>query len=174
MGRRTRLRWTVALSLCVIAAGAGAEQSIEGKVVRILTGDTITVLSAGREYTVHLHYIDAPDLKQSYGPEAYNNLRRMISKKPVTVSWSGYNRYGQLLGKVTKNGQDVAKNQLQDGYAWHAVKYAQDQPRYDRYFYGMTELDARDAHRGLWQSKDPMPPWDFRTGLTTDLTPPLK
>lgn len=160
--------------LCVDAAGTGAGQSIEGKVVRILSGDTIVVLSRGREYTVRLHYIDAPDSKQGYGPQAYDNLRRMVSKKRVTVSWDGYSPYGQLLGKVTRDGQDIALKQLRDGYAWHAVKYAQEQDRYDRYFYGMAERDARDAHCGLWQGKDPVAPWDFRADPTAEPAHHLK
>ena len=53
-------------SLTVLSA------EIRGKIVRVADGDTVTVLDAldGAPFRIRLDKIDAPELRQPFGPEA--------------------------------------------------------------------------------------------------------
>lgn len=58
------------LLLC-LAATAFARSEIEGKVVRVADGDTITVLAPGNQQVkVRLYGIDCPERKQAFGQRA--------------------------------------------------------------------------------------------------------
>jgi hypothetical protein len=59
------------------------------------------------------------------------------------------------------NGQDVGLAQLDAGLAWWYRKYAHEQPPQS----ASTTKQRRIGRRlriGLWQDKDPMPPWAWR------------
>src|SRR5258707_12329375 len=51
---------------------------IEGKVINVHDGDTITVLDKDNKKThIRLQGIEAPELKQEFGPVSQHNLSRM-------------------------------------------------------------------------------------------------
>jgi endonuclease YncB( thermonuclease family) len=55
-----------------------------------------------------------------------------------------------------EDGRDVAGEMLDAGLAWHFARYSNDRD------YAAAERRARDAKRGLWQDRDPIPPWEWR------------
>ncbi len=52
--------------------------------------------------------------------------------------------------------------QVKAGYAWHYKFYQQEQSLDDRRRYADAEKQARAQRLGLWQDKNPMPPWEHR------------
>lgn len=141
-------------------------ETIEGKVVSIADGDTVTVLtSSNQQYKIRLNGIDAPEKAQPYGQASKQNLSALIGQKTVTVDWSKLDRYGRTIGKVTFAGKDINLEQIKAGMAWHYKKYQNDQLPDDRVKYADAEDSARSARIGLWQDSNPVPPWEWRYSL---------
>ena len=140
-----------------VAAVAGAA-TLEGRVVKVADGDTITVLDAAKvQHKVRLDKIDAPEKKQAFGNAARKHLASFVADKSVKVDWSKKDRYGRVLGTVRgEGGEDLNLRMVKDGYAWHYKHYDQTPA------YAEAEREARTAKRGLWQEKNPVPPWEFR------------
>ncbi|HEX8140352.1 MAG TPA: thermonuclease family protein [Pyrinomonadaceae bacterium] len=142
---------------------------IEGKVVKVSDGDTITVLDKeNRQHKIRFQGIDAPESKQEFGQVSKDNLARMILGKEVKVIWSKQDKYGRTVGKVLLDGRDINIEQVKAGLAWHYKKYSDEQPPEDRVTYAAAETEARAARRGLWQDPNPTPPGEWRAEAKTD------
>ena len=46
--------------------------------------------------------------------------------------------------------------------AWWYRQYAKDQMQQERVDYEQAELLAKQRRYGLWNSTDPVPPWEWR------------
>jgi endonuclease YncB( thermonuclease family) len=137
--------------------------TLKGRVVRVIDGDTIVVLDAGKvQHKIRLQGIDAPERKQAFGTKSKENLSDLVAGKSVVVDYSKYDRYQRILGKVLVNGQDVNLEQVEDGMAWHYKKYQGEQSASDRIKYSDAEREARMRKLGLWHDPNPDPPWDYR------------
>lgn len=142
-----------------------ATRILEGKVVGVADGDTITVLGAGNRQTrVRLQGIDAPESGQAFGQVSKRNLSDLVFDRQVVVEYEKSDRYGRTLGKVVAFGRDVNLEQVKAGLAWHYKYYLDEQSPEDRRLYADAETEARSARRGLWADPGPIPPWDFRRG----------
>lgn len=139
---------------------------IEGKVINVHDGDTITVLDPYDEkFHIRLQGIDAPELKQSFGSVSQQNLSRLVLGKQVEIYWSKVDKYRRTVGTIMLDGQDVNIEQVKAGLAWHFKKYADEQPAPDRITYAAAELAARAAVLGLWQEANPTMPGDWRQAV---------
>jgi len=151
-----------------IASTADAA-NLEGRVVGISDGDTITILdSENRQHKIRLSGIDAPEKAQAFGNRARQHLVSLAFGKSVTVEWRKQDKYGRIVGKVLANcdqpgcPQDAGLEQLKAGMAWWYRKYAGEQSAEDRERYEAAEQAARDGKLGLWRDPKPVPPWDWR------------
>ena len=132
------------------------------KVVKVTDGDTVHVLDqANTRHKIRLGGIDAPEKKQIYGDKSTQNLTNLIAGKNVEVEYSKRCRYGRIIGKLIKDGQDINLLQIKQGYAWHYKYYQKDQSKLDRMLYSSAEIEARKKTLGLW-SVPAVPPWEFR------------
>lgn len=145
------------LWLCLTVTAVGAAETLAGRVVGVLDGDTIMVLSTGNRQTrVRLAQIDAPEKRQDYGQASKRALSAWVYGKRVEVEVADVDRYGRSVGRVLIGGIDVNLEQVRAGMAWVYRQYAHDPA------YFSAEDDARTARRGLWSQPNPEPPWDFR------------
>lgn len=136
---------------------------LEGKVVGVADGDTITVLdSSNTQYKIRLAGIDAPEKKQPFGQVSKRSLSDLVYDKTVQVDWSKTDRYGRLVGKVLVNNLDANLEQVKRGLAWHYSKYKKEQPFEDRLTYLHAQQEATAAKLGLWVEPNPLAPWDWR------------
>jgi endonuclease YncB( thermonuclease family)/methylphosphotriester-DNA--protein-cysteine methyltransferase len=136
---------------------------IEGKVVRVSDGDTVTVLDKdNKQYKIRLAGIDAPESKQDYGQVSKDNLAKLVFGKQVTVLWDKVDKYRRTVGKILVDGRDINIEQVKGGFAWHYKKYESEQPPEDRVTYAEAERQARAAKLGLWQDPNPTPPGEWR------------
>ncbi|WP_107824148.1 thermonuclease family protein [Campylobacter concisus] len=124
------------------------------KVISVHDGDTITVLSGKEQTKVRLYGIDAPEKKQDYGQRSKQFLANLIAGQMVEVEPKGKDRYKRTLGNIYYKGQDINAQMVLNGYAWAYVKYSK--------IYVDQEKLARENKRGLWQSSNPTPPWEWR------------
>ena len=92
-------------------------QTLEGRVVGVADGDTITVLGASnRQARVRLQGIDAPESRQAFGEVSKRNLSDLVFNTQVVVEYEKTDRYGRTLGKVLAGGRDVNLEQLKAGW----------------------------------------------------------
>ena len=91
---------------------------IEGRVVAIADGDTITVLDADRvQHRIRLGGIDAPEKGQAFGTRSKESLSDLVFSKAVTVETGKMDRYGREIGKVLVDGLDANLQQVSRGFA---------------------------------------------------------
>lgn len=145
---------------------------IEGRVIKVSDGDTITVLDHdNRQIKIRMSGIDAPEKAQPYGQRAKQNLSRLVFDKEVRVDWNKRDKYKRTLGKVwvqpadcrdCEQSLDANLAQLTAGMAWWYRKYANEQPVEDQNVYSAAEAKAQAKRVGLWSDPTPMPPWEWR------------
>ncbi|OYU45717.1 MAG: nuclease [Burkholderiales bacterium PBB4] len=150
-----------ATALLASVAHAHAD-TLEGKVVGISDGDTITVLDDRREVKVRVSGIDAPEKKQPFGQRSKEHMSECAFGKTVAIEWRKTDRYGRTIGKVVVDGVDCGLRQIELGMAWHYKAYAKEQSPVDRAAYAEAESQAQARRAGLWSDPHPMPPWEFR------------
>ena len=125
-----------------------------GKVVSVHDGDTITILAQKKQIKIRLFGIDAPELKQPYGKKSKQFLSNSIAGQIVEVKENGNDRYGRTIGTISLNGEDINAQMVENGYAWAYRKFSKK--------YTAQESKAKSQKLGLWQDKEPIPPWVFR------------
>ena len=132
------------------------------KVVKVSDGDTVHVLDQSTvKHKIRLGGIDAPERKQAFGKKSSKNLARHIAGELVDVEYKKRDRYGRIIGKIIKGGQDINLLQVKQGYAWHYKRFQKDQSEIDRILYSSAETEARAKTIGLW-AYPAIPPWEFR------------
>jgi endonuclease YncB( thermonuclease family) len=142
---------------------ASGSQTLNGRVVSVADGDTVTVLDANdTQHRIRLEGIDAPESHQAFGEQSRQSLAEMISGKEVTVNYQKTDQYGRLVGKILFDGRDINLEQVRAGMAWHYKFYENEQTPEDRELYAKAEETARSARRGLWQDPNPVEPYQFR------------
>ncbi len=165
------LRRLLALGLWCLAGPALAE-TLEGQVVEISDGATLTVQdSAKARLKIRLAGIDAPETAQPFGRESRKHLSDLTLGRTVRVEWRRQDDYGRILGKVLlraadcpncpKTG-DAGLAQLEAGMAWWRRDTRREQTLEDQGYYEYAEFDARARRIGLWQDPAPVPPWEWR------------
>ncbi len=163
----------LAIALLLVLSCRGAYSAIlEGRVVGVTDGDTVTVLDGGRKrHKIRLAGIDAPEKAQPFGQRSKENLSRMVFDKDVLVEWKKRVKYKRIVGKVWVQPEscphcpmtlDAGHAQITVGLAWWYRKYAREQSPQGRGAYSFSEQEARAKRVGLWSETDPVPPWDWR------------
>ena len=156
------MRYIFFLLCCVPGLAVSDYLDCPCKVVKVTDGDTVHVLDQSTvRHKIRLGGIDAPEKKQAFGNKSKQNLANLIAGKQVEVEYDKRDRYGRIIGKLIKNGQDINLLQIKHGYAWHYKYYQKDQTKLDRDLYSAAEIEAREKRLGLWVEAA-VPPWEFR------------
>jgi len=133
--------------------------TLEGNVVKIADGDTLTLLtSTNQQVKIRLTGIDTPEKRQPFGKRAKQALAKLAFQKQVLVEVETKDRYGRTVGVVFVDGQNVNAELVRQGMAWVYRKYTSDKRLYT------LESEAKQAKRGLWLDENPIPPWEWRRG----------
>ncbi len=146
------------LALALLAAGCGLWRGeFEGKVVRVIRGDTIKVQKdSGRIVRVVLAGVDSPEKGQPYEKRARAFVQKRALGQRVTVKMQGRNGYGHILGVVLlPGGRNLNRLLVAEGLAWADPDYDED-PELKK-----LEERARRFRKGLWRDDHPVPPWEF-------------
>jgi endonuclease YncB( thermonuclease family) len=153
----------VATILSVLFAAQVHAEILNGTVVGVADGDTVTVLDASRQqYKIRLMGIDAPEKKQAFGNKSKQALSDLVFNKQVSVEFNKTDKYGRTIGKILVDGLDANLEQVKKGMAWHYKQYQKEQSSVDRTAYAKAEELAKAKKLGLWFDPSPTPPWDFR------------
>ncbi len=155
----TLLFLLVNLAFC----GVSATTLLEGRVVGVSDGDTLTVLDVQKKpHKIRLLGIDAPEKAQPFGQKSKESLSHLAFQKQVQVRSSKKDRYGRTVGQVFVGNTDVCLEQVKLGMAWHYKTYQREQSPEDRVLYDRAESQAREQRIGLWQDPAPIEPSVFR------------
>ncbi|CSS42551.1 MULTISPECIES: thermonuclease family protein [Enterobacteriaceae] len=131
--------------------------NIQGKVIRVLDGDTIEILQNKTPVRIRLANIDAPEKKQAYGRWSTDQLKSLIAEQSVRVTYSHNDRYGRIIGRVfTTSGSEANRFMVQSGAAWVYERYNVDESL------PALQREAQEQKRGLWADANPVPPWEWR------------
>jgi len=169
---RLSLLFVLLLLLIPTTFSHSAASVLEGTVVKVADGDAITVLDSDKvQHRVRVAGIDAPEKGQPFGNASRKRLVNLVARKEVRVEFDKHDRYGRIVGKVwvtpidcptCGKTLDVGLAQITAGMAWWYRKYAKEQSREDQGRYEFAEQEAKTKRVGLWQDKNPQPPWEFR------------
>ncbi|MBR4220727.1 MAG: thermonuclease family protein [Victivallales bacterium] len=147
------LTLTLLLSISVCLA-----DTLLGRVIRVLDGDTVELLTAQREnIRIRLNAIAAPEKSQAYGQRSRRYLNDLVHGRNVQVQYTSKDRYGRILGDIYLGEELINLKMVEAGLAWHYVMFAKGNT-----LMAKAEAEARAAKRGLWQEPNPIPPWEFR------------
>jgi endonuclease YncB( thermonuclease family) len=160
---RARGLCLLAALLIVCAPGAWAGETLSGRVVGVIDGDTVEVLMPSRQMVrVRLAEIDAPEHDQPWGGRAKQLLSGMVFGRSVRLEATTHDRYGRLVARIYNGDRDVNAEMVRRGGAWAYRQYLTDAR-----LIGL-ETQARTAHLGLWSlpTSQTIPPWDWRHGAS--------
>lgn len=129
---------------------------LKGECVAVSDGDTIKILVDKEQVVVRLASIDAPEKRQPFGTKSREHLAELVFRKECVVEVTGKDGYGRKIGKVRVDDVDVNSQMVKDGFAWQYKQYDKSKEL------EQIEREAREAKRGLWADKDPVPPWEWR------------
>jgi len=153
------LRQFIVLFVLIIANVSFAEQ-FNGKVSKVIDGDTIWVRSDSTTVKVRLSYIDAPELKQMFGMQSKKYLTSLVLDKNVEIHSYRRDRYKRVIGEVYihNNNESVFINAklLKSGHAWVYKRY-----RKNPYLMNLENF-ARMKKNGIWNLDNPKEPWKYR------------
>ena len=152
--------------LLSILAGAAAAGVIEGQVIEVPDGDTVTVLARGGTslHKVRLAGIDAPAMNRPNGGSSRESLKRLLRGKIVRVEATAIDPKGRLVGIVVVL-QDLQKcaetpcderldpglAQLNAGMATLNKANLAFQTEDAQRRYASAEAHARAQSLGLWR-----------------------
>jgi micrococcal nuclease len=172
MSVRRLLALMVLLLLGAVVAGAGpgrlpgraggrhkSAAAVEGRVARVVDGDTIDVIAGGARVRVRYIGVDTPETRhpakavQCYGQAASAFNERLVGGQRVRLvrDVEERDRYGRLLAYVyrARDGLFVNAELARLGYA-QPLAIGPD-TRYARRFARLAR-EARHAGRGLWSA----------------------
>ena len=124
--------------------------------IRVIDGDTVKGIAEGKQITIRLVEIDAPEMDQPFGLASKNFLMKLTSNEKITYTSEGEDRYGRTLGKLFKNEENLNALMVKSGFAWVYERYAKNHNLF------VYQEVAKSKNLGLWQSKKPIAPWVWR------------
>jgi micrococcal nuclease len=154
MGRTTVIVYTLYVLLSL--SYSESAEILEGLVVSIADGDTLTLQVDGEFHRIRLSEIDTPERDQPWGNESKAALVFKVEDALIQVTVVDADRYGRKVGKVWLDGRDVNRELVNEGHAWVYERYLLDETLMDD-----QEL-AKSEERGLWGLPEPIPPWQWR------------
>ena len=151
--------------LSVLCAACGGQKDghfavkpvqVVGECLYVYDGDTVLMNMNGEKRKIRLYGIDAPEMSQEFGDKSRALLSRLVEKKKITVSVTGEDRYGRVIGVIFVDGMDVNALMLKNGAAWHYKDFDKSTE------YAELESLARMERLGLWATRSIMAPWEYR------------
>jgi len=138
------------------------------KVRYVIDGDTVIVSKSWSEVRIRLDAIDCPEDGQDWGNVSKAGLIKLIGGQYVYLETHGVDRHGRMLATVyLQNSPDsewinVNERMVMLGHAWVARKYYGHLPKPRQDQLNKLERWAKSKRVGLWNTENPIPPWQWR------------
>jgi len=118
--------------------------------------ESATILVSDHQVKIRLFGIDAPERGQAYSQKSKEALADLVFGKEIRVVVCDKDRYGRTVGDIFVGSTFVNEKMVRDGWAWNYARYSKSK------HYAELEREAREARKGLWAGKQPVPPWEYR------------
>lgn len=141
----------------------GKAQPLKGDAVtgraQVHDGDTLRLRYCGRQVSMRIQGIDAPELKQTCskggvkvdcGIIARDRLAALVAQTDITCTVMATDKYKRPVATCLANGQDVARTLVREGLAWEYKKFSGGA-------YSADEEYAASRGLGLWGMESDMP-----------------
>lgn len=161
---KIRLLLAFAVTLAQIPLPAKA-QTFEAVVVSIGDVDTIRVKQGGKNQTVRLACIDAPEMGQRpWGQMAKNRLQQLLPPSTkVKLRTVETDKYKRLVAEIfTSDNRSINTNLMQEGNAAVYRQYLKGcSPQLQQSLLN-AQSSAKGRRLGIWSQNNPVMPWEFR------------
>ena len=142
---------TLLLTLLVSVSVFAQTIVFQGRVVDVLDGDTVTVLTqSNNEFQVRCRGISAPKGQEDFASHSRERLGLSLLDQPVVVRDVRREPDGTIAGTVLWNGLDMCLDQVRAGMA--SFNDQDEQRRATRQQYARAESDARSNGFGMWRA----------------------
>lgn len=133
-------------------------QTYQGKVIKVLDGDSINILHEGKVLRIRLAEIDAPERSQSFWKKSKQALENYVAGKEVEVEEFDVDQYGRVVGHVYQDDVWVNGELVRGGYAYVYREFAVSKKLYE------YEGEAERNKTGIWQlpETERTKPWEWR------------
>lgn len=134
-------------------------ESFRARTSRVIDGDSLVVKRGKEKIRIRLWGIDTPEKGQPFSQEAKRFTQRLLLGRMVTVTSVEYDDYGRLVAMVYLGRDNVSEKLVGSGLAWVHIYYCHKRICNT---WKVLERKAREAKRGLWLEKHPVPPWQWK------------
>lgn len=144
-----------------LSSVGNSEQAIKetATVSRVVDGDTIKAIIQGKEDTVRLIGIDAPETvdpektAQCFGKKSSDKAKEMLTDKAIVLesdsTQGNRDEYGRLLRYVfLQDGTNFNEFMISEGYAYEYT-FKNNPYKYQSEFKGAEEI-AQENKKGIW------------------------
>jgi len=128
--------------------------TIEGKIIRVIDGDTFVFQGSGKKFKVRMSDIDAPEISQTFGLRSKDFLQRYLNRR-IKLFCKGKDKYKRVLATVFCDSVNINELEIKLGYAWYTVKFSSNEHYFD------LQEAAKSLKLGLWQYEH-VEPWIYR------------
>tara|TARA_A100001011_G_scaffold349432_1_gene388036 strand:+ start:144 stop:617 length:474 start_codon:yes stop_codon:yes gene_type:complete len=145
---------------CLILTPYAFSGQFDAKVIKVIDGDTIWVKTDNKHVKIRLSYIDAPELRQTFGVRSKNYLTDLVLDKDIQIDTYRKDRYNRIIGEVYMHNDTesifVNAKLLKSGHAWVYKRY-----RNNQYLMNLEDY-AKTNVKGIWSTENPLEPWIYR------------
>lgn len=144
--------------LVTIAPACGMSQ-FNGRVVKIIDGDSLLVSAANKTIEVRLYGVDCPEYNQPFSKVIKRFVRKNVLAEKVTVSPEYYDSYGRLVAIVAKGSWVLNSKLVSSGYAWVYPQFCRKEVCKS---WKIDQKRAEEEQKGIWSKEKQVPPWKWK------------
>lgn len=142
----------IVVIICIIAFALQAARHLNGKVIRIIDGDTFVMVTDNNDCIhVRMASIDAPELSQAFGMNCKLALAGYINGQEISLTTNGKDQYKRTIATVYFNHENINLKMVANGFAWQYKKYSTGQE------FSEAQQNAKQNKLGLWHFQNIMP-----------------
>lgn len=138
------------------ASGAKTTVPVTAQVVYASDGDSGVLQVGAEKWKFRMAGIDTPEAAQVYGLEAKAAFLSRARGHDLNAVVKETDRYGRKVVELSDASGSINDWMLATGNAWHFAKYDKSPYR------AALEVKAKAQNLGLWASRNPVSPWEFR------------
>ena len=146
--------------LCMSAVPVAHAKTWYGQVIQVLDGDSLLIKREEKIVEIRLYGVDTPEYGQDYSKRAGSYTRKQLLEKIVSVEPKGTDKYGRTVALIRSQGRLINRDLVRTGMAWVYPYFCRQEPLCSEL--KNLESKARKRGRGLWQLKNPDPPWKWK------------
>lgn len=151
----------LSLVLLILTQPLFAQSKFGGEVVEVRDGKTVVIETIGGKIVVALQYIEVPERDQPLNAVVAEHLKKLVLGKVVEFRAQRVSTE-TIVGELTVAGNDISKQMLRDGAAWHIGRDRTGQDMAGWTAYNSNEAQAKNEKLGVWSVPGMKTAWQHR------------